>query len=134
MKIPFAIGNTGPAGVAAAATEFKTGIKLPATAFVLNNFHGTGILVNTAQSAKTIQVGILSTETGGAASGFINGSSLATAGQVAGTDGSFFSTDAAYLTDTGGASPNGLDVSYTLSSGTTTANGFALLAYQLSSS
>lgn len=126
MKIPFAIANG-----AVAATEFKTGFKVPAQVMIMDSFHGTGLLVTTAQSGKTINVGILSSETGGAASGFINGSSLASAYQVLGTDGSLFASDAPYLTDTGGATPNGLDVSYTLSAGTTTAQGFILLPYMM---
>ncbi|MGD0420543.1 MAG: hypothetical protein ABSA68_13355 [Xanthobacteraceae bacterium] len=135
MKIPFAIGNTGPAGACAAATEFKIGLALPASAMVLDRLHGMGVLVTTAQSGKTIEFGVLSTETGGTASGFINGSSLAPTAPsqlVIGTNGANFSSNAPYNTDseTGGVA-NGLDLSLTLSSGTTTAVGFILAPYEL---
>jgi hypothetical protein len=128
MKIPFGI-----AWGAVAATEFSCGIKVPASALILDRLHGAGLLMTTIQTGKTINVGILSTDTGGAASGFINGSSLAPTAPsllVTGTNGSLFSSNAPYNTDseTGGVA-NGLDISYTLSSGTTTAAGFLLLPY-----
>jgi hypothetical protein len=130
MKIPFAIANG-----AVAATEFSCGIKLPASAMILDRLHGCGLLMTTIQSGKTITAGILSTDTGGAAAGFINGSSLAPTAPallVTGTNGSLFSTNAPYNTDSEtGSAANGLDVSYTLSSGTTTAQGFILLPYML---
>jgi hypothetical protein len=135
MKIPFAIGNAGPAGVCAAATEFQIGLKLPASAMVLDRLHGMAVLVTTAQSGKTINFGVLSTDTGGVAAGFINGSSLAPTAPsmlVTGTNGSLFSSNAPYNTDsqTGGLA-NGLDLSLTLSSGTTTAQGFIEAPYTL---
>lgn len=136
-KIPFAIGNTGAsgAGTAAAGTEFKCGFTLPATAAILDEYHGLGIVVTTRQSGKTVEWGILSTDTGGAQAGFSGAITLnptSPALQVAGSDGSLFSSNLPYLTDseTGGAA-NGLDLSYTLSSGTTTGAGFIILPYQL---
>lgn len=136
MKIPFAIGNSGPAGACAANTEFKIGIAVPVSAMILDRLHGAGLLMTTIQSGKTITVGILSTETGGAASGFINGSSLAPTAPsllVTATNGSLFSSNAPYNTDSEtGSAANGLDLSLTLSAGTTTAQGFILLPYMLS--
>ena len=73
MKIPFAIGNTGPAGACAAATEFKIGLSLP-PCVMLNRLHGLGVLWTTLQASKTLSFGILSTDTGGSATGFINAS------------------------------------------------------------
>jgi hypothetical protein len=135
MKIPFAVGNSGPAGNCVAGTEFKTGLKLPVPAMVLDRLHGAGVLVTTAQSSQTISVGILSSETGGSASGFINGSTLAPTSPsqlVIGTNGSFFSSNAPYTTDSqSSGTANGTDISLTLSSGTTTAQGFVLLPYVL---
>jgi hypothetical protein len=124
MKIPFSYVDCTP------GTEYKTGFLLPALGFILNRLHGCGLDVTTKESGKTLSVGILSTENGGAATGFINASSVATAGQVIGTDGALFSTNAPYATDTQTASsPNGLDISYTLSSGAAAAEGFILLPY-----
>jgi hypothetical protein len=135
MKSPFAIGNSGPAGACAAGTEFKIGLPLPASAMVLDRLHGMGLKMIAIQSGKTINFGVLSTETGGVAAGFINGSSLAPTAPsllVTGTNGSLFSTNAPYNTDseTGGVA-NGLDLSLTLSSGTTTATGFILAPYAI---
>jgi hypothetical protein len=135
MKIPFAIGNTGPAGACVAATEFKIGLAMPSQAALLDRLHGLGALCTTIQSGKTLSFGILSTETGGAATGFINASSIAPTAPalfVIGTNGALFSTNAPYPGDseTGGAA-NGLDLSLTLSSGTTTGQGFILAPYEL---
>lgn len=137
MKIPFAIGNTGPAGACAAGTEFKIGLSLPSPSMVLDRLHGMGVLMTTIQSGKTINFGILSTDTGGNASGFQNGTSLAPTApslQVVGTNGALFSSNAPYTSDTEtGSALNGLDLSLTLSSGTTTAQGFLLQPYMLAS-
>lgn len=135
MKIPFAIGNSGPAGACAAATEFQIGLKIPVPALILDRLHGAGVLVTTAQASKTINVGILSTDTGGSSSGFIDGSSLAPTAPsefVIGTNGALFSTNAPYPSDSEtGGDANGTDLSLTLSSSTTTAQGFVLLPYML---
>jgi len=135
MKIPFAIGNTGPAGACVAATEFKIGLSLPAAGLVmLDRLHGLGVLWTTLQSGKTLSFGVLSTDTGGVAAGFINASAQPTAPSqfVIGTNGSLFSTNAPYASDSEtGSAANGLDLSLTLSSGTTTGAGFILAPYEL---
>lgn len=128
MKIPFSYVDCTP------GTEYETGFKLPVPAKVLDRLHGGGILVTTASAAgtATLSVGILSSETGGAATGFINGSSTAALGQVTPTNGSLFSSNAPYNTDTlSGSTPYGTDISYTLGSGNG-GEGFIILPYQLS--
>ena len=124
MVIPFNIADC------TAGTEFDTGFALPAQCRVLNRLHGAGLLVTTAETAgaKTILVGTLSTNSGGSASEFINGSSTATLGQVTGTDGAGFSTNAPYLSD---ANPAALELSYTLVTASVAAAGFIVLPYQL---
>ena len=127
MKIPFSYVDC------TSGTEYKTGFKVPVPAFVLNRLHGCGLDVTTKSTAgtDTLSVGILSTDTGGAATGFINGSSVANAGQVIGTDGASFSTNAPYATDQlSGSTPYGTDISYTLGA-SNLAEGFILLPYVL---
>ncbi len=121
--IPFNIADC------VAATEKDTGFVLPAHAFVLNRLHGCGLNVTTAETtgAKTITVGTLSSQSGGSASEFINGSSTATAGLVIGTDGAGFSTNAPYTTDANTAK----NVSYTLVTASVAAAGYVILPIQL---
>ena len=130
MKIPFAIGNSGPAGRARPQPSSRSGSRSrPGAACSIGCM--AWAFCDVAQSGKTIEFGILSTDTGGAAAGFINGSSLAptapsnssSAPMVRCSRPTRRTTDS----ETGGAA-NGLDISYTLSSGTTTAAGFILAA------
>ena len=142
MVIPFAIQDT------AAATETNTGFNLPTNAVVQP--YGAGIEVTTLESGKTIQVGILSSQSGGSASGFINAVSLAAAATVlaafSNTSGTLNgNTFGAFLASYGAGAPgtgyaflsqyvcNGTakTISYTLSSGTAAAQGFILLNYVL---
>jgi hypothetical protein len=126
MKIPFSFVDCTP------GTEKKTGFLLPPTAMILDRLHGCGLLVTALEAAKTVSVGILSTENGGTATGLINASSAAALGQVVGTNGALFSSNAPYATDTQTSSnPNGLDISYTLTAGAAAAEGFILLPYVL---
>jgi len=60
------------------ATEFDTALLIPQGIRIT----GAGVLVETAAESATIDVGILSSLSGGDADGFINGASLATAGYV----------------------------------------------------
>lgn len=68
VRIPFAKSTT----------EVSTGFVIPAGA-VVNDVY---IEVATAVAESTIDIGILSTETGGDADGFLDGESCATAGKV----------------------------------------------------
>lgn len=119
-KIPFSIADS------VAATEQSTGFTLPVNSMVLDRLHGAGLEVTVAETtgAKTITAGTLSTLSGGVAAGFINGSSTATLGQVIGTNGSLFSTNAPALV---GANPAANVISYTLVTASVTAEGFILL-------
>ena len=121
MKIPFSINDY------VANTETKTGFKLPASSMILDRLHGAGVLIVTVEASKTISFGLLSTESGGAATGFINGASTTTAGQVIGTNGSLFSSNAPCTSDAQTAA----DISLTISSGAVAAEGFGLLPYVL---
>lgn len=149
MVIPFAIGDT------AAATETDTGFDMPTDSALLPS--GVGVYVSALHASKTIDVGILSSESGGDADGFIKAASLTLTGFVpavpvatAGTSETYFSstTLGALLCDflagtdldkdTGLANPkpyrsNGTakSISYTLSSATTTAKGFIVLPIEL---
>jgi hypothetical protein len=62
------------------ATEFDTGFDLATNQVVLSA--GVGVLVETADSTETIEVGILSSESGGDADGFIDVLALTTAAFV----------------------------------------------------
>jgi hypothetical protein len=72
LKIPFTNSAT---------VEVDTGFDLPAGVLVT----GAMVQVTTAVAASTIDVGILSTESGGDADGFLDGVSCATAGFVVNT-------------------------------------------------
>lgn len=121
--IPFSIVDS------VAATEKDTGFALPAQAMVLNRLHGCGLNVTVPETAgvKTMTVGTLSTQAGGVAAGFINGSSTAAKGLVTGTDGSLFSTNAPYNSDANTAK----NISYTLVTASVAAEGFIILPVQL---
>lgn len=134
-----------------ATVETNTGFTIPTNAVVQP--YGGGLDVMTAQSAKTVSVGILSSETNGSATGFYVGLSLAATGPVipaftittgvlaANTYGAFLSD---YTVGTN-ADDRGISnrkeypcdgvahtVTYTTSSGTTTAKGFIKLPMILS--
>jgi hypothetical protein len=121
--IPFNIADC------VAATEKDTGFVLPAHAFVLDRLHGCGVNVTTAETAgaKTLTAGTLSSQSGGVAAGFINGSSTASLGLVIGTNGSLFSSNAPYPTDEYTAK----NISYTLVTASVAAAGFLILPVQL---
>ena len=123
MVIPFNIGDT------TAATETNTGFLKPTNSMVLDRLHGLGINVTTAETAgaKTMTAGLLSSQTGGNASGYINGSSTATLGLVIGTNGSLFSSNAP---DTSSAEVANT-ISYTLVSSSVAAQGFIEIPYVL---
>lgn len=124
FKIPFSIADS------VAATEQTTGFVLPVNSMVLDRLHGAGLEVTVIETtgAKTITVGTLSSLSGGVAAGLINGSSTATLGQVIGTNGSLFSTNAPALV---GANPAANVISYTLVTASVTAEGFIVLPVRL---
>jgi hypothetical protein len=115
-----------------AAAEKDTGFDLPANAMV-SPF--VGIKVLSAQSGKTVDFGILSSESGGDADGFGVALSAATAGSVLAKSAST-ATRGALL---GGATldrgyvvaANSQSVSYTPNAGSTTDNGLLVIPYDL---
>lgn len=133
--IPFAIGDT------TATTETDTGFDMPLYAAVLPT---PMVRVLTLDATETIDVGLKSSETAGDADGFIAAASVATAGLVKGsianganTLGALFETqDSANAGDltheqhvvTGS---NATSITYTLTAGTDTAEGFIVLPYVL---
>lgn len=129
LVIPFSKADT------AAATETDTGFDLPANAAV-SPFLGISVL--TLESAKTIDFGLLSSESGGDADGFCVAASLAAAGVVmvksasTATRGALVGAgtlDRPMSTDL----QTSKSISYTLSSGTTVAAGFLMIPYTLNS-
>lgn len=136
MVIPCAIENT------AAATETNTGFSIPTKGIVTPV--GVGFETVTIDSGITIDIGTLSTASGDA-DGFIDGVSVATAGFVKGTLTNGSVTLGALLkvqdsANAGDAVPEsnttmaGKAITYTLSSGADTAEGFILLPIRLPAS
>ena len=132
-EIPFAIADT------AAATETDTGFNMPLHSAVLPN---PMVRVLTVDATETIDVGLLSSETAGDANGFLALADVATAGLVKGTLISTGQTIGALLSADEGAGvllpeahvvtgTNAVSVTYTLTAGTDTAEGFIVLPYVL---
>lgn len=144
LVIPFSIANT------TAATETDTGFDLPTNAIVQPN--GTLVEVTTVDATEQIDVGILSSESGGDADGFLALLSVATAAPVlpavtvtagvyaANTFGALISdytvgtnADDRGLFNTKQYRCNGTarSISYTLTTGSDTAEGFIKITYEL---
>lgn len=147
LVIPFAIGDT------TATTETDTGFDIPTDAIVQPHMGG-GIDVLAVDATETIEVGVLSSESGGDADGFYDVLPVDTAGavkpEVTVTAGVWASmTFGALLADlTAGTNSddrglfnlrqyrcNGTakSISYTLTAGTDTATGFIKIPYVLPS-
>ncbi len=133
--IPFAIGDTS------AATETDTGFDFPTASAVLPN---PMVCVTTVDATETIDVGLLSSESGGDADGFINAVALDTAVLVKATLLASGDTMGALLSvldsaNSGDDAPEAhivtgaaaTSITYTLTAGTDTAEGFILLSYVL---
>lgn len=123
LKIPFSATDS------TAATEKDTGIDLPANCVVLPD---VGILVTTIDATEDITFGLLSSESGGDADGFGVALSVATAGLVMAKSATTATRGAligAGTLDRGHASNavTAKSISYTLSTGSDTAEGFLLL-------
>lgn len=119
--IPFSIADS------TANTEKDTGFDFPDQAAVLDRLHGCSVRVTTLDSGQNIQFGVLSTESGGAASGISTNVSLTTAVQKIAVNGSLFSSNAPFMTD----SITGKSISYTLDTSTDTGKGFILIPLRL---
>lgn len=128
--IPFSIAD------ATANTEKNTGFDLPLHAAVLPT---PLVHVTTLEGSRTINVGLLSSGTGGDADGFIAGASLAAAGLIV---PALASVQGALLYENFATTPavrvpkphpltgsNTRRVTYTLSASTAAAKGFVLLPY-----
>lgn len=133
--IPFAIGDT------TAAAETDTGFNMPLYSAVLPT---PMVRVLTVDATETIDVGLLSSETAGDANGFAATLDVATAGLVkatvlqgSNTMGALFevqdSANAGDLTHEAHVitGSNAVSVTYTLTAGTDTAEGFIILPYVL---
>lgn len=123
--IPFSIADS------VAATEKDTGFDLPVGAMVLPD---AGVFVQTLEAAKTIDIGLLSSESGGDADGFMVAIPVSAAGAVLAKSASTATRGALIgggTLDRGAIVSTAVSISYTLSSGTTVAKGFAIIPYQL---
>lgn len=135
LILPFDIADT------AAATETDTGFDFVTGMTVLPTptFH-----VSATDSGITLDVGTLSTESGGDADGFIDAASVAVAGALVPTCAATATVGSLLretLTDSGSATSSArspyeigataVSVSYTLSSGADTAKGYFELPYRL---
>ena len=133
MVVPFSHADS------TAATEKDSGFDLPANSIVLP--HPT-IRVVDVDATETIDVGTLSTESGGDADGFVVTVSVATAGVVKGTVlqgsntlGALFevqdSANSGDLTHEPHVTAVATSISYTTTAGSDTVSGFAFLPYIL---
>lgn len=134
--IPFSASDS------TAATEKDTGFDFPLYSQVLPY---PTIRVTTVDATETIDVGLLSSETAGDADGFLALASVATAGLVKGTITNGTPTLGAlmYVQDSANAGDesreghvitgsNATSITYTLTAGSDTAEGFVLIPYVLS--
>lgn len=132
--VPFAVADC------TAGTEKDTGFVLPAGAIV-KPWPFVAITTAAGQGSKTITAGLLSSQSGGVAAGFVNGISLTSIASVVtklattGTLGSLLSettTGAAAVIGVGyviGATA--INISYTLTSGVTLVEGYIGIPYTL---
>jgi len=114
LRIPFNIDDTTD------AVETDTGFDLPDKAVLA--FGDQGIDVEVIDASETIDVGLLSTESGGDANEFMTLAALGVLGVVLDTDKS-----AGYVT----GAVTSKSISYTLTSGTDTAAGYMQMSYTL---
>ena len=82
----------------AGGTEVSTGFVLPTNSVIYP--WEMFVLVDTADSGETVDVGILSTETGGDANGFLSLISVTTLGMIAPTNTLVKGTNAHYISTT----------------------------------
>jgi len=119
-----------------AATEYDTGFNLPVGAMVMPF---TAIRVTVVDATETIDVGLLSSETGGDADGFVVAASVATLGTIKGALVGTDTLGALLKEDTNAASvfvpsihpvnTTAVSVSLTTSAGSDTGQGFLMISY-----
>lgn len=122
-----------------ATTEFDTGFDLPTKALVMP---WVSIEVSTIDATETIDVGLLSSESGGDANGFLAAASVGTAGLVRGTLVGTDTLGALLSEDSGGSGPlvpaayvvgaTAVSVTLTTSAGSDTGEGFIRIPYRRS--
>ena len=133
LRVPFSILDT------TANVETNTGFNFPAGALV-----GPPPVVNvrTLQASMTMNAGILSSQSGGSATGFFTGVSVAAAGVSKSTLSGTGTTIGTFLYQTNNSTKipepypvvaGSQTLSYTLSAGTTVVDGFLIFQYQLTS-
>lgn len=117
--IPFAVAD------APVTVEKDTGFVFPLHALIGSKYQGATIRVATLDSGKTVDLGTLSTQAGGDANGLFAAMSTTSAVPLVVTEGALYTTagEAAYV-DTNVAA---LNISYTISTGATTAAGFFII-------
>lgn len=137
LVIPFAVADCTP------GTEKDTGFVLPNGCLVKSS-PMVNVATAAGQASKTISLGLLSTQSGGSATGFVNGVSLTTLAKVKATILGAGATLGALLSVVQGAGSQivpeaylvgttAINLSYTITSSATLAEGFLLLPVQLDS-
>lgn len=132
--IPFSVPDCVP------GTEQDTGIVLP-KGCVVDPFTTIDLLVASGAGSKTISAGLLSTQSGGDAAGFCSSISLTGAGQKVVSLHGGSPTAGTLLQENSGAGSTAIpepyvvgatakNISYTLTSGATFAQGFINIAYR----
>lgn len=129
LLVPFSYAN-----MVAPQTEYKSGLQLPVGA-VVSPFVAVNIVVAETTGTKTMTAGILSTESGGSASGFVNGVVTSSIGVVP-VQSTSTTTRGSLI---GGSTLDkgfpvvaaSQDISYTLQSTNVTASGFIMIPYDL---
>lgn len=123
-KIPYSYAD-----VTGDATETDTGFDLPAVCQVLGRLSGAGLYIVATDATETIDVGLLSSESGGDADGFIAASAISGTNSTLtiGTNGALFSTNAPHVS----TAVTAKSISYTMSAGSDTGKGYILLPYLL---
>ena len=137
LIIPFAVADCTP------GTEKDTSFVLPTGTLVKPS---TMVSITTAagQGSKTISMGLLSTQSGGSATGFVNGVSLTAIAKVLATITGAGATLGALLSVVQGAGAQlvptpalvgatAINISYTITSAATLAEGFVMIPVQLDS-
>jgi hypothetical protein len=133
VVIPFSFVDCTP------GTEQDTSFVLPTNTLVDPS---VSIRVTALNAGKTVNAGLLSSQAGGNAAGFLNGGSLAAATRVKATINGASPTLGSFVSIASGAGATlvpeayvvgstAINVSYTLAAGTTTGEGFIELSYVL---
>lgn len=110
-----------------AATEFDTGMDLPAKALVRGIEGGSILEVIDVDATETIGIGLLSSESGGDVDGLVALGDVAVAGLAGALDGVLIVADVGHFTDAVTAK----SITYTTTAGSDTVAGYYHMAYKL---